>query len=481
VTPRCVAFAVAALALAAACASTSPAKPDAAVREPFAWEQPPAAAIERPIVDPARLHRATLSNGLRVVVLQDHRLPRLSAGFVALRGVAIEAPDELGIAAFTAALMERGAGARDALALAAAVDDLGAELEVAADWDTLRASVSGLSRDSDALLGVLADVVRRPRFGAEDAKRVVAEQRAALAQAKDDPATLAAQHLMRALYDGHRFGSPSAGVDATVARFGPAAARAFHARVVTPAGAILWAAGDVDPGAFVARAQRDFGDLDGGTVAPLPAPPPAPTARRVVVVDRPELGQAQVALGHEGIARDDVRRLEAQLLNTAFGAGGFSARLMARIRATEGLTYGIHAQFVQHRAPGPFVISAATRVPKVGQLLASTFEELARVRSDPPRGEELEHARSLRTGSFPLSLETTAAVIRALVDLEVYGLPPDTLDTYRSRMRAITAEQIADAASALVHPERATIVVVGPAADLREPLSAYGEVEVVAP
>lgn len=469
------------LALSAGCASAPDAAAPEAARAPFAWELPPAVAVERPIVDPSRLHRTTLANGLQVVVLEDHRLPRVFAGFVALRGAAIERPDELGLAAFTAALMERGAGERDALALAAAVEDLGAELDVASDWDTLRVSVSGLSRDTDALLAVLADVVRRPRLSAADAKRAVAEQRAALAQAKDDPAALASQHFMRALYGAHRMGTPLAGVDATVARFTPASARAFHARVVTPAGAILWAAGDVDAADFLARAERAYGEMRGAEVAPLPEPPPVPSQRRVVIVDRPELGQVQLAIGHEGIARNDERRLEAQLLNTAFAGGGFSSRLMARIRATEGLTYGIYGQFLQYRAPGPYVITSFTRVPEVGKLLASTFEELERVRREPPSGDELENARSLRTGSFPLALETTEALMRALLDLDVYGLPRDMLDTYRGRMRALTAAQIAAAANALVHPERASIVAVGPASALREALAPYGEVEVVAP
>jgi zinc protease len=469
-----------AAALVASCANPKvPSEP--APREPFAWELPPAEAAERPIVDPERLHRTTLANGLQVVVLEDRRLPRIAAGFVALRGAAIEGPEELGAAAFTATLMERGAGKRDALALAAAVEDLGATLDVAADWDTLRASVSGLSRDADALFAVLADVVRRPRFEAADAKRAVAEQRAALARAKDDPAALASQHLMRALYGDHRLGTPVAGVDATVARFAPATARAFHARVITPAGAILWAAGDIDAASYFARAESDFGDLGGQAVAPLPPAPAAPTLRRVLIVDRPELGQAQIAVGHDGIARDDERRLEAQLLNTAFAGGGFSSRLMARIRASEGLTYGIYGQFVQHRAPGPFVISTFTRVPEVEKLLASLFEELERVRTQPPAGEELADTRSQRIGSYPLALETTEAQIRALVDLDVYGLPRDTLDTYRSRMRAISDEQIAATAAALIHPERAAIVVVGPVAALREPLEKYGEVDVVAP
>ena len=286
---------------------------------------------------------------------------------------------------------------------------------------------------------------------------------------------------MGALYGEHRLGTPSMGLDETVARFGPADARAFHARVVVPAGGILWVVGDVDAGAFFAHAESAFGAWSGASLAALPESPPVPNERRVVIVDRPELGQVQVAIGHEGIARTDERRLEAQLMNAAFGSGSFSSRLMNRIRATEGLTYGIHAQFAQYRVPGPFAVVTFTRVAEVGKLLASTFEELERLRTAPPAGDELERARSQRVGAYPLQLETSEAVMRALLDLEVYGLPRDTLDTYRARMRAITPEQIAATANALVHPERATIVLVGPAEALRETAAKYGEVEVVAP
>ena len=475
-----------------ACASEPVAAPPAAgdspaagspapTRDPFAWELPPVAAVERPIVDASRLHRETLANGLQVIVLEDRRLPEFTAGFVALRGAAIEGTSETGLAAFTASLMERGAGERDALALAAAVDDLGADLAVKADWDTLRVSLSGLSRDFEPLLGVLIDVVMRPRLGEADAVKVVAEQRAALAQAQDDPARLALQHLMRTLYGAHRFATPLGGTDAVVSGFDAGSAHAFHSRVVTPASGILWVAGDVDARAFLARAKRAFGGWRGADPVPLPEAPPIPEKRRVVLVDRPALRQAQIAIGHEGIARTDPRRLEAQLLNTAFGAGGFSSRLMNRIRAQEGLTYGVYAQLSQYRVPGPFVISTFTRIPEVGRLLASAFDEMERVRTDPPAGIELERARSLRTGSYPLALETTEAVMAALLDLEVYGLPRDTLDTYRPRMRGISADQVAQTALSLVHPERATIVVVGPAKVLLEPLSSYGAVEVVAP
>ena len=141
-------------------------------RELPAWEKPPPPARDAPVVDAARLHRAELPNGMRVLVLEDPRLPRFQIGVVARRGAGIVAPEQAGLAELTAELMERGAGDQGALELAAVVDNLGASLSVSAGWDSMAAGVSGLSRDLDTLFIVLTDVVRRPRFEAEEAARV---------------------------------------------------------------------------------------------------------------------------------------------------------------------------------------------------------------------------------------------------------------------------------------------------------------------
>ena len=137
-------------------------------------------------------------------------------GVVSARGAGVETPDEAGVAAFTAELMERGAGERNALELARGGGRArrGPRL-VSSDWDAIRAQVSGLSRDQDALFDVLADVVLRPRFDADEAKRVQSEQLAALRQAADDPVTLLSWHLAQALYPGHRYGLPEVGSPGT--------------------------------------------------------------------------------------------------------------------------------------------------------------------------------------------------------------------------------------------------------------------------
>lgn len=451
--------------------------------EPPLWEQPPAEPRDEPVVAAGKLHREALANGVEVLVLEDHGLPWAEFGVTLRRGVGGEALGEAGIATLTAEVMQRGAGERDALALARVIDDLGALLSVGAGWDATSAAVAGLSRDRDTLFEVLVDVVREPRFEADEVARARAEQRAALDKAREDPSTLAGWHLARALYPEHRYGLPSGGTPETLADMDAAAVRAFHARTFVPQNAIVYAVGDVDPQAFFGKVREAFGDWEGeAPPEPAPAPPAqAPPERRVVVVDRPDLGQTHLRVGHEGIQRDDPRRIPAALVNTVLGGGGFNSRLMGRVRADEGLTYGIGSGFAQRRHPGPFRVATFTRNEEAGRVVELVLEEMERLRREPIPAEELASAKSLRAGQFALALETSAAVAESLVELEVHDLPRDLLDTYRARIRDVTAPQAAEVARALLHPGRVAIVAVGPAEVLEPLLEPLGPVDVVQP
>jgi zinc protease len=201
----------------------------------------------------------------------------------------------------------------------------------------------------------------------------------------------------------------------------------------------------------------------------------------VVVVDRADLVQAQIAIGHDGMARSDPERIPALLLNDILGGGGFSSRLMARVRAEAGLTYGAYSGFALRRAPGPFVVSTFTRVPEVRRTVDLVLAEVDRTAREPLAADELASAQRLAAGGFALSLETATDVTEALVDLDVHGLPADSLDTYRDRVLAASLEDVQRAARERLHPERAAIVVVGPARELAPALEGLGPVDVWTP
>jgi len=448
-----------------------------------AWELPPPPATEAPVVKPGALHRAELENGMGVLVLEDRRLPRVVLGLAFRHGEASLPPSQAGLASFTAELMKRGAGDRDALALAESIDEIGASLGTSADWDSMGVGVTGLSVDLDRLFEILTEVVLRPRFESHEAERARSERLAGLERAKDDPATLAGWHTALTLYPDHRYGLPLTGTPETVATLDAAMARDFHARSLVPNDAILYASGDVDASDIIERARRAFGAMPRAT-APEPGPPapaPAPATRRIVIVDRPDLVQARITVAHDGIARTDDDRIATNIMNSVVGGSGFSSRLMTTLRSEEGLTYSVYSGYTLRRDTGPFFVSTFTRVSEVRRALDLLLTELERGRADPPGEDELEWARTLSIGRFSMGLETSAAVMDGLVDLDVYGLPRDSLDTFRTRVRAVTPEQVAKAAQDHLHPDRAAIVLVGPAEQLRPQVEDLGPVEVVSP
>jgi len=449
-----------------------------------AWERAPALPVEGPIVQGDVLYRAELANGLRLLLLQDDRLPRVSLGLELARGAGSVMPSEAGLASIASEVMQRGAGERDVLELAQVVEDAGASLSVSAGWDTTGISLSGLSEDQDLLLEILADVALRPRFDEAEFGKAVAEHQAGLLAAADDPATLIRWHALRTLYEDHRYGLPRSGTAETVARLTIDDARMYWEDRFVPRNTIFWAVGDLDTAFLAAEAERLFGELPDAVVPPpTPSTPTrVPSERRIVVVDKPELGQARIIMGHEGIARTEPRRIPVDLMNDALGGSGFSSRLMKRVRSDEGLTYGVGSGFSLRSSAGPFSVSTFTRKEKAREVVDLLIEELEAIRSTRPvEPEELAKFVSYNVGRFGLSLETSESVLGSLVDLEVHGLPEDSLDTYRSRLRAVTLEDVRAASRDFLHPDRAALIVLGPAQDLVPQLEDLGSVEVVQP
>jgi len=279
---------------------------------------------------------------------------------------------------------------------------------------------------------------------------------------------------------GHIPGLPGSRTETDINVLGPLARSAGDLELALD---VLAGPGDLDARELLERVGAAFGAWPAGEVpdAGPPLPAPTPTERRILIVDRPDLTQARITLAHEGISRTDPDRIAAGLLSEAIGGGGFSSRLMQRVRADAGLTYGVSSSFNLYRGGGTFAVSTFTRVAEVRTVIDLLLTELERARREPPSGLELEEIRALQVGQFSLGIETSDAVLNSLVNLDIYGLPEDSLDTYRARIRSVTAADIARLALELLHPDRAAIVLVGPAEALVPQLQDLGPIEVVQP
>ncbi len=442
---------------------------------------PPAPGALRPFHFPP-VHRRTLGNGMELVAVEARNFPVVTFSLMLPTSGVDEEPERAGLAALTGDLLDSGAAGRSGAEIAEELEELGVLEDSSVSWDATHVGFTALRSRLEPAVRILADLVRRPDFPGAEVDRLRAERLAAIAQRRANPSLLANETAMRFVFaPGSPYARPLGGTAATVEGLTRQDVLAFHAARYLPAGAAVLVAGDVGPDEAAELAERFFGDWVG---APPAALPPEVRRRedapRVVLVDRPGSVQSELRVAQVGISRTHPDYFPVTVMNHVLG-GAFASRLNLNLRERNGYTYGVSSGFTTRRAPGPFTVGTAVEASATVAALREIFREVEGLREAPVTPEELDDTRSYLAGVFPLRMETTAGIASRLTQLAVYGLPDDYFEHYRDRILAVSAEEVQRVAREHLRPEEATVVVVGDAASLREPLEELGEVRVVDP
>ena len=419
-------------------------------------------------------NRHTLSNGLTawLVPIPDREL--VSVHLLTDAGAASEDEEQAGIAALSAQLLVTGTRRLDAAAFAETTERLGIDVGSESSWDSARAGFTALGEKLDDGLALLTEMIRTPRLDEGEFERLRAERLNDILQARADPGRLADESFLREVYaDGVPYGRISAGTPESVGALTIDAARAFHATRYAPDVADIVVAGAIQPDAALAALERHLGDWSGSGRAHRAFEPRQRGGRRVVLVDRPGSVQSELRVGHLGIDRADPRYFAALVMAALLG-GVFGSRLNHRLREELGYTYGARCSFDPRRGVGPFTASAAVQTEVTVDAIRELVAQLERIRTEAPGEQELADVRDFLVGIFPLRFETTAGIAAAIEPLAVYGLPEDHWHTYRSRIEAVTVEDVLDVARQLIRPEEALILLTGDAERLRDELDGAG-------
>jgi zinc protease len=441
--------------------------------------RPPAGA-PRPYRFPG-LIRHELSSGLGVwlVPLPDREL--VSVHLLTDAGAAAEEEPQAGVAALTAQLLVTGTRTLDAAAFAEATERLGIEVGSESSWDSARAAFVALGSHLDAGLELLADMVTAPRLDAGEFDRLKAERLNDILQARAEPGRLADERFLGEVFDdGVPYGRLSAGRPETVEPLTVESVREFHASRYAPGVADVVIAGGFDIDDAMGAVERHLGGWTGEAPGHRTIEPRQRGGRRVVVVDRPGSVQSELRAGHLGIDRHDDRYFPAMVMAALLG-GVFGSRLNKRLREELGYTYGARCSFDPRRAVGPFTANAAVQTEVTADAIRELLAQLDRIREAPPEEDELAEVRDFLVGVFPLRFESTSGIAAAIEPLAVYDLPDDYWHTYRSRLEAVTPDDVQAVARELVRPDEALILVVGDASKVADELRAaeLGSVEVV--
>jgi len=441
------------------------------VPAPAYMEQPPTLPPVRAFVPPAPASWK-LKNGLTVTLLEKHTAPLVGVSLVVPTGSDADPPSKAGLAALTANLLDEGAGGRGTLEIAEAIEQLGAQLQTAASVESSQVVLEVLRPRLEPALGLLADVALRPNFDAKEFDRIKAETLAHILQRKSEPHAVAALVLDAALYGKTAYGRPVEGTVKSVEPIVLSDVRAFYAAHYHPGGAILVVSGDVTMDELRPQVERLFGAWKPGPIRKLLPPKPPRTRPRLVLVDKPGAPQSVVRVGEPTLARrsPDYPALETAIMVLG---GSFTSRLERNLRERNNFSYGASARIEWRRGAGPLVLGADVFSDVTAPALAELLKELAGIR-DGVSEEELGKAKALERQQLVHEMQSGFGLTQLLSALVTAGLPPGEYRNLEAQLERLQDAQLKQAADRYVHPDRATIVIVGDLAKIRPAIEKLG-------
>ena len=408
--------------------------------------------------------RQVLSNGVTVLAKETRTTPAVTLYAGIHAGTIYDPADAPGLAHFVSRTIDRGTAAYTADQIAEELDSRGVSLGVTLNRHVISVICTCLVEDFDSVLALLAEIVMRPTFPATEVETRRGEIVTLLRQDEDNPATVAAEAMMRSLYgEMHPYGRPVRGTPADVEAVDGPLLQRFHADRFQPGSLSLAVVGDIDAARAADAAAGVFGGWKAGPLRQPVAPGIAPAAaRRVHVLPMMNKAQADIAYGFTTILRSDPRYYAYWLMNNILGQYSLGGRLGDSIRERQGMAYYAFSSIDANVIPGPLMVRAGVNPANVERAVASIDEELAKMAADGPTEREIAESKQYLIGSMPRTLETNIGIATFLQTSEFFGLGLDYDVRMPGLLQAVTREDVHAAARDVLVPSRAVVAVAGP-------------------
>lgn len=434
-----------------------------------------------------RCERVALDGGVTLLLLEKAGPPLVSFELVMKAGGVADPPGKEGLAATSFALLRKGTRRRSAQEFATLVDSAGAYFGASVDHDLAYLTAEFLSRDIELGVGLLAEALFSPTFPEVEVEKRLHLAVDAIRDDKDSPLSVIGRYHDAALFNGHPYGRPVGGSEASLAAITRGEIAAFHATRIAPASIMLVVAGVFDRDTVPGLIERAFREArasaaEGGAAPPVPAPPieAPPTARahgrRVLLIDKSDEETGYFRFGNLGIAFGDPDWVLASLARTVLG-GCFTSWLNTALRVDEGLTYGVHAEFSRRRRPGPFSIASFAKVDAVGRAIDIALEQLGRLHAEGIDTDTLRSAKNYIKGQFPLAIETAEQMAEVFARFEAFGVPHEWISEYLDRVERAAPEEVSEVARRVFpRVEDLVFTLIGPSERLAAAAERLGPV-----
>jgi len=436
----------------------------------------PALAPERAVTWPKRTTER-LSNGLEVILAESHSIPKFHGELFFRSGNAAVADRAPGLAEMTASVVRTGTWKRPSRQIEEELRRLGADLSSSAGADNSAISFAGLSEFAAPLLALVKELAHEASFPQAEFERERRQKLEEVKLARTEPGFLASERLRKTLFGAHPYAliSPA---EEEVAAYKREDLQTVYRESYTPENALLLLVGDFDSADMLTTVEKVFAGWHGAKPDPKSFPaPPVPRHRCVFLIHVPGAVQTQILAGCPAITRKHPDWIKLGLTNSLYG-GAFNSRLVMNIREDKGYTYSPRSGVTALRQHGYFSVSAAVRNDVVAASLTEIFYELDKLRSLPVPAAELADAQNYLSGVFSMGLATQDGLLTQFSTVALNELPDDYLEAYRAKVRALTAEDLLEAARKYLDSANLQIVVVGDRAQIESQAALFGHLEV---
>jgi zinc protease len=413
------------------------------------------------------LQRATLSNGLKVVLAERHNVPVVHFNLLVDAGHAADSLAQPGTANLALNLLTEGTTTRDALQIAARAEDLGAHLGSGSTLDTSAIFLNAITTRLPESLDLFADVLLNPTFPEKELPRLKSQTLATIQQQKAQPRGIASRLFPRLLYgEGHAYSNPFSGIgnEETVKSMTAEELRGFYHRWVRPDNATLLIVGDTTLAQIQPLLEQRLARWK-APAEPLPVKQlgtiPAQPKPRVFLVNRTGSEQSLVLAVALAPPRSTPDNVALETVNTVLG-GSFISRINMNLREDKHWSYGAGSGLADAKGQRVFQVAALVQTDKTAESMTEMRKELRDlVGARPPSDKEIRFAKDTLVRALPGQNETSSQVAGSYADILTYGLPDSYLNDFVGEVEALTPQQVQTAGAELVHPEALTWIIVG--------------------
>ena len=414
----------------------------------------------------ARTSREVFSNGIKLLVLENHANPTVSISGYLLGGAYFSPPGKYATARLTADMLNKGTSQRSKLEIAEALESVGAGVNISSNTFTVSLSTQSLSRDFPMVLATLAEELRTPTFPAEELEKLQQRSIASIKRAQDETDRRAMERFSQLVFEEqspfHIY--PAERRISEIEAITTDDLRQFYEQHYGAEALILAVVGDVSETEVSQLVSQYFGDWQGAAKPDINlAETPLQTAARQDQVQLQDKASVDIVMGHASRLRranDDF--LAAIVANRALGQSTLSSRLGLKVRDEMGLTYGINSFFSDSGlGDGPYMITVTVAPENVALAVNTTQQIVEDYVASGITEQEIADEQSSMIGGYKLGLATNAGIAGQLASTEVHGLGVSYLDEYPELIRALDKASIDAAIQKYIHPEVMTTVMAG--------------------